>query len=63
MILGCHIALPGKESTVQRNLPIALENATKYLDMVAGSSVRGWKLLALIVSAEQYLREAEAIVD
>ncbi|URE36075.1 TPR [Musa troglodytarum] len=52
-----------RESTMQRNLHIALENATKYLDMVAGSSVRGWKLLALIVSAEQNLREAEAIVD
>ncbi|KAG6528488.1 hypothetical protein ZIOFF_010663 [Zingiber officinale] len=52
-----------KESAMQCNLPVALENATKYLDMIAGCSGSGWKLLALIVSAEQNLKEAEAIVD
>ncbi|XP_077233826.1 no pollen germination related 1 [Tasmannia lanceolata] len=51
------------ENAVQRNLNAALENAKTYLDMVAGSSARGWKLLALIVSAEQGLQDAEAIVD
>ncbi|WOL11640.1 tetratricopeptide repeat protein 7A [Canna indica] len=52
-----------RECAMQRNLHLALENAAKYLDMIAGSSVSGWKLLALIVSAEQNLKEAEAIVD
>ncbi|KAL0288655.1 UNVERIFIED_CONTAM: protein NPGR1 [Sesamum angustifolium] len=31
--------------------------------MTAGSSARGWKLLALIASAEQRLKDAEAIID
>ncbi|XP_020105076.1 protein NPGR1 [Ananas comosus] len=53
----------GRESLMQRNLNAAVENATKYLDMVDGSSVIGWKLLALVISAQQNLKEAEAIVE
>lgn len=53
----------GVENAVQRNLNSALENATKYLDLVAGSSVSGWKLLALSLSAEQNMKMAEGIVD
>ncbi|KAM1464213.1 hypothetical protein ACFXTO_043899 [Malus domestica] len=53
----------GLENAVQRNLDAAFENAIKYSDMVAGSSVQGWKLLALIVSAEQRFKDAETIVD
>ncbi|KAG1366925.1 protein NPGR1 [Cocos nucifera] len=53
----------GRENAIQRNLNTAVESAIKYLDMVAGSSVSGWKLLALVVSAEQNFKDAEAIVD
>ncbi|CAN6583077.1 unnamed protein product [Malus baccata var. baccata] len=53
----------GLENAVQRNLDAVFENAIKYLDMVAGSLVQGWKLLALIVSAEQRFKDAETIVD
>lgn len=51
------------ENAVQRNLNAALENGRNYSDMVGGSSARGWKLLALVVSTEQRFKDAEAIVD
>lgn len=51
------------ENAVQRNLDAAFSNAIMYSDMVAGSSGRGWKLLALVVSAEQRFKDAETIVD
>ncbi|KAK9270659.1 hypothetical protein L1049_026241 [Liquidambar formosana] len=53
----------GLENAMQRNLDAAFNNAMIYSDMVAGSSGRGWKLLALVVSAEQRFKEAETIVD
>lgn len=53
----------GRENAMQRNLNTAVESVIRYLDMVAGSSVSGWKLLALIASAEQNFKEAETIVD
>ena len=51
------------ENAVQRNLDAAFRNAIMYSDMVAGSSGRGWKLLALVVSAEERFKDAETIVD
>lgn len=51
------------EHAMQRNLNLARDYAIRYLDMMAGASVSGWRLLALVVSAEQNLEEAEAIVD
>lgn len=53
----------GLENAVQRNLDAAFNNAMKYSDMMAGSSGQGWKLLALVVSAEQRFKDAETIVD
>ncbi|KAH6822117.1 no pollen germination related 1 [Perilla frutescens var. hirtella] len=53
----------GLENAVQRNLTSAFEQAMLHSKMSAGSSARGWKLLALIASAEQRLLDAEAIVD
>ncbi|KAL6215399.1 hypothetical protein ACLB2K_014829 [Fragaria x ananassa] len=53
----------GLENAVQRNLDAAFSHTMKYSGMVAGSSVKGWKLLALVVSAEQRFNDAEAIVD
>lgn len=51
------------ENAMQRNLASAFDNAMSYSDMVGGCSAKGWKLLALIVSAQQRLKDAEAIVD
>ncbi|KAI5354332.1 hypothetical protein L3X38_007227 [Prunus dulcis] len=53
----------GLENAVQRNLDAAFNNAMKYSNMMAGSSGQGWKLLALVVSAEQRFKDAETIVD
>ncbi|KAI4375056.1 hypothetical protein MLD38_012970 [Melastoma candidum] len=51
------------ENALQRNLSEALENAIFYSDMEAGSSGKGWKLMSLILSAEQRLQDAEKFVD
>lgn len=51
------------ENAVQRNLDAAFDSAMTYTGMVAGSTGRGWKLLALIVSAKQQFKDAETIVD
>lgn len=51
------------ENTLQRNLGEALDNAMLCTEMVAGNSVIGWKVLALVVSAEQRFCDAETIVE
>jgi hypothetical protein len=48
---------------MQHKLNAAVENATECLDMVAGSSVSAWKLLILVLSAQQNLQEAKAVED
>lgn len=53
----------GLENAVQRNLDAAFDYAMMFSDMVVGSSGRGWKLLALIASAQQRFKDAETIVD
>lgn len=53
----------GLENAVQRNLVAAYENAVMYSDMVVGSSIKGWQLLALIVSAQHRFKDAETVVD
>ncbi|GFY85997.1 no pollen germination related 1 [Actinidia rufa] len=53
----------GLENAKQRNLSAAFDNVMSYSSMEAGSSGRGWKLLAPIVSAEQRFKDAETIVD
>ncbi|KAL7116938.1 hypothetical protein ACP275_03G038400 [Erythranthe tilingii] len=53
----------GMENAVQRNLTLAFDRAMAYSKTSGGSSVKGWKLLALVASAEQRLKDAEAIVD
>lgn len=53
----------GLENAVQRNLASAFNQAMVYSKTSAGSSARGWKLLARVASAEQRLVDAEAIVD
>lgn len=51
------------ENAEQRNLNIALDCAKKYLAMMAGASLKGWKLLALVLSAQQHFSDAEIIID
>ncbi|KAJ4962269.1 hypothetical protein NE237_022208 [Protea cynaroides] len=53
----------GLENAVQRNLTGAIENAKNYSDMMGGSSAGGWKLLALLISAEQRFKDAETIIN
>ncbi|CAJ1973471.1 unnamed protein product [Sphenostylis stenocarpa] len=52
----------GLENAIQRNLDAAYNNIMMFSDMTVGSS-RGWKLLALIVSAQKRFKDAETIVD
>ncbi|XP_022772242.1 protein NPGR1-like [Durio zibethinus] len=51
------------ENAVQRNLDLAFDNAMSYSNMVTESSKRGWRLLALILSADQRLKDAETILE
>ncbi|GAB4852344.1 hypothetical protein Ancab_016537 [Ancistrocladus abbreviatus] len=51
------------ENAIQRNLDSALDNAMIYSNMVAESSKRGWKLLALVLSAQQRFEDAATVVD
>lgn len=53
----------GLENAFQRNLASAFDNAISYSNMLSGSCAKGWKLLALVVSAQQRLKDAESIVD
>ncbi|KAK8673630.1 hypothetical protein V6N13_111952 [Hibiscus sabdariffa] len=54
--LGVHYA-------EQRNLNTALHFAKKYIDITGGSELKGWRLLALILSAQQRFAEAETVTD
>ncbi|XP_011070118.1 protein NPG1-like isoform X2 [Sesamum indicum] len=46
-----------------RNLDAALQCAKQYLDQTGGSMIRGWRLLALVLSAQQRFSEAEVVTD
>ncbi|KAL0296253.1 UNVERIFIED_CONTAM: protein NPG1 [Sesamum radiatum] len=46
-----------------RNLDAALRCAKQYLDRTGGSMIRGWRLLALVLSAQQRFSEAEVVTD
>eukprot|EP01018_Ginkgo_biloba_P011186 Gb_38510 [translate_table: standard] len=43
----------GLENVEQQNLTLALDYAKKFLDMMVVSSVKDWRLLALILSTQQ----------
>ncbi|CAN4092153.1 unnamed protein product [Withania somnifera] len=53
----------GLENAIQRNLTPAFNNVMRCSEMSAGSTAKAWKLLALVVSAEQRFKDAEATVD
>ncbi|KAK6138638.1 hypothetical protein DH2020_027624 [Rehmannia glutinosa] len=46
-----------------RNLDAALRCAKRYIDATGGSMLRGWRLLALVLSAQQRFSEAEVVTD
>ncbi|KAI3515694.1 hypothetical protein L1887_14597 [Cichorium endivia] len=48
---------------MQRDLNNALRLAKQYIDTTGGSMLRGWRLLALILSAQQRFQEAEVVTD
>ncbi|XP_015577363.3 protein NPGR1 [Ricinus communis] len=51
------------ENTLQRNIDAAFDNAMTYAETMGGFSVKGWKLLALVISAQQRFRDAEIVVE
>ena len=46
-----------------RNMNLALRCSREYIDCTGGSSIKGWRLLALILSAQQRYSEAEAVTN
>ncbi|EYU32843.1 hypothetical protein ABFS82_01G093900 [Erythranthe guttata] len=54
--LGVHYA-------EHRNMDAALRYAKQYLDATGGSMIRGWRLLALVLSSQQRFLEAEVVTD
>ncbi|KAM3307975.1 protein NPG1 [Capsicum chacoense] len=53
----------GVQYAEHRNLDAALQYARKYVDATGGSALRGWRLLALVLSAQQRYSEAEVVID
>ncbi|KAK6157989.1 hypothetical protein DH2020_005303 [Rehmannia glutinosa] len=53
----------GIQYAEHRNLDAALRYAKQYLDATGGSMIRGWRLLALVLSAQQRFSEAEVVTD
>lgn len=53
----------GVEYAEQRNLAAALDCAKKHLDLTGGSVVKGWRLLGLILSAQQRYSDAENVLN
>lgn len=47
----------------QRNLNAALRYAKRFIDATGGSISKGWRLLALVLSAQQRFLEAEVVID
>lgn len=53
----------GLENAAQRNLDASFGYTKLYSNMVVGSSGKGWKLLALVASAQQQFEDAQDIID
>ncbi|XP_057438520.1 protein NPGR2-like isoform X2 [Lotus japonicus] len=47
----------------QRKLDAALHYAKRFLNLEAGSNIKGWLLLARILSAQKQFLDAESVVD
>lgn len=46
-----------------RNINIALQYAKQFIDATSGSMLKGWKLLALILSSEKRFSDAQVVID
>jgi tetratricopeptide (TPR) repeat protein len=53
----------GIEYAEQRNLHAALKCAKGFIDATGGSVSKGWRLLSLVLSAQQRYSEAEVVTD
>jgi tetratricopeptide (TPR) repeat protein len=53
----------GVEYAEQRNMHAALKCAKQFIDTTGGSVSKGWKLLSLVLSAQQRYSEAEVVTD
>ncbi|XP_002514581.2 protein NPG1 [Ricinus communis] len=53
----------GVQYAEQRNLNAALRFAKQFIDATGGSILKGWRLLALVLSAQQRFPEAEVVTD
>ncbi|KAL3647293.1 Protein npg1 [Castilleja foliolosa] len=53
----------GIQYAEHRNLDAALRYAKQYIDATGGSVLKGWRLLALVLSAQQRFYEAEMVTD
>ncbi|RWW26482.1 hypothetical protein GW17_00009127 [Ensete ventricosum] len=51
------------EYAEQRNTNAALRYAKEFIDATGGSISKGWRLLALVLSAQQRYSEAEIVID
>ncbi|PKU72373.1 protein NPG1 [Dendrobium catenatum] len=53
----------GLEYAEHHNMNAALKCAKEFIDATGGSIPQGWRLLALILSAQQRYTEAEVVID
>lgn len=53
----------GIQYAEHRNLNASLRYAKKFIDETGGSILKGWRLLALVLSAQQRFSEAEVVTD
>lgn len=53
----------GVEYAEQRNMHAALKCAKQFIDSTGGSVAKGWRLLSLVLSAQQRYSEAEVVTD
>lgn len=53
----------GVQYAEQRNLTAAMRYAKQFIDATGGSLLKGWRLLALVLSAQQRFAEAEVVTD
>ncbi|XP_052172299.1 protein NPG1 [Diospyros lotus] len=53
----------GVQYAEHRNLNAALRYAKQFIDATGGSILRGWRILALVLSAQQRFSEAEVVTD
>ncbi|KAH7577083.1 hypothetical protein JRO89_XS01G0202000 [Xanthoceras sorbifolium] len=53
----------GVQYAEQRNLNAALRCAKQFIDLTGGSLLKGWRLLTLVLSAQQRFTEAELVTD